>query len=128
MRGGKRQGAGRNFQGWTGVSKGVGTSVKSYPTPLADKLDALKAQGANIQDIIKALDYLNNQNTETDLEWKAKFEQAERENRRLFEKARKENERLKQKLEDADKYIEQLKQRPFSEKRATKRQPVTINR
>ncbi|OQY53763.1 MAG: hypothetical protein DRR08_03550 [Candidatus Parabeggiatoa sp. nov. 2] len=54
MRGGYRDKAGREFEGWAGVEKGTGTKAIRLPQPLAEALLKLKAQRTKIIDVQKA--------------------------------------------------------------------------
>ncbi|OQY48424.1 MAG: hypothetical protein DRR08_32010 [Candidatus Parabeggiatoa sp. nov. 2] len=96
------------------------------PQPLAETLLRLKAQHTKIADIQRALENVHTQNSDSELNWKLKFESAAVENERLFEKLRGENADLRKALGDAYKYIDLMKRAQVKMPKATKRETVTI--
>jgi hypothetical protein len=59
MQGGQRKGAGREFTGWAGLTKGIGTQAGCYPNPIPTLLNNLKSEGINVQAVVEALEGLS---------------------------------------------------------------------
>jgi hypothetical protein len=56
MQGGQRKGAGREFTGWAGLTKGIGTQAGRFPNPIPTLLNQLKSEGINVQRVVEALE------------------------------------------------------------------------